>query len=185
MADAKMRQPSGRMVHDLPDQNWVRIVIVALGSISYIFATSIITSKVVYITDVSLWIVGCTIPGMVIGLRYLASRRNPHRRVLNWEMIALAGWTASMVAFVLLRVYFLSDYFESEIFANDPNFGRYMLLSAIYTLIGYSFTLSLLFLFGRRPFGDRNSLIAVPVQFAGSTFFFCMMVFYVPHLLRL
>jgi hypothetical protein len=123
---------------------------------------------------------------MIIGLRHLVVRRPSNCGISNSEIIGLAGWTASMAAFVLLRKYFLSDYFEAGIYDSfDPTLARYVLLSAIYTMIGYGVALSVLFAAGRRPLRDNTLLFAAPVGLTGNAAFFCFMVFYVPYLLRL
>lgn len=183
VSDSKLSQPPGGVAEE---QNWLRWAIVAAGTVGYIFAISIVTSRTVSIFDLSLWIAGSLVPAMIIGLHRLLERRPSNRGISNSEMIGLAGWTASMAAFVLLRKYFLSDYFEAGIYDSfDPTLARYVLLSAIYTVIGYAVALVVLFAAGRRPLRDQGFLVAVPVGFAGSAAFFCLMVFYAPYLLRL
>jgi hypothetical protein len=182
LSNVKPRQSPGGLAEE---QNWLRWTIVAAGTVSYIFATSIVTSRTVSIFDLSLWIAGSFVPAMFIGLHYFVGRSPSDRGISDSELIGLAGWTASMATFVLLRKYFLSDYFEAGIYDSfDPTLARYILLSAIYTMIGYAVALSVLFATGRRPLRDHTLLVAAPVGFAGSTAFFCLMVFYAPYLLR-
>lgn len=183
VSDEQLSHPPGGLAEQ---QNWLRWAILAAGTISYIFAISIVTSRTVSIFDLSLWIAGSFVPGMIIGLHHIVERSPFNRGISNSEMIGLVGWTASMAAFVLLRKYFLSDYFEAGIYDRfDPTLVRYGLLSAIYTMIGYAVAASVLFAAGRRPLRDHTFLVAAPVGFTGSAAVFCLMVFYAPYLLRL
>jgi hypothetical protein len=180
--DANPTQPSEGLAED---QNWLRWAIVAAGTVAYIFAVSIVTSRMVSIFDVSLWIAGSSAPAIAIGLHRMVERHPSNRGISNSEMIGVVGWSASIVAFVLLRKYFLSDYFEAGIYDSfDPTLMRYMLLSAIYTMIGYAVALLVLFAAGRRPLRDHTFLVAAPLGFAGSAVFFCLMVFYAPYLVQ-
>jgi hypothetical protein len=182
VSDAQFSQSPGGVAEQ---QNWLRWAIVAAGTVSYIFAISIVTSRTVLIFDLSLWIVGSIVPATIIGLHHIVEGRPSNSGISNSEMIGLAGWTASMAAFVLLRKYFLSDYFEAGIYDSfDPTLARYVMLSAIYTTIGYGVALSLLFAAGR-PLRDYTLLLAGPVGFTCNAAFFCLMVFYAPYLLRL
>jgi hypothetical protein len=182
VSDSQLSQPPGGVVEE---RNWLRWAIVAAGIVCYIFAISIVTSRTVSIFDLSLWIAGSLVPAMIIGLHRIVERGSSNRGISNSEMIGLAGWTASMAAFVLLRKYFLSDYFEAGIYDSfDPALARYVLLSAIYTMIGYAVALLVLFAAGRRPLRDHGFLLAAPVGFTASAAFFCLMVFYAPYLLR-
>lgn len=158
----------------------VGIATIGTGGLSYLLANSAVSGETISIYDVPLWIVGIALP-----LTVFFFDRAGRDHIALWsakKAMYIAAWAISLVGFVVLRCSLLSNSFEDVIYQHftwAP--ARYLLLSFLYSLVGYVGAIMLLSLGTWRGIFREPWLQSIMVGLAANSLFFYFSVFVLPR----